>query len=133
LQLNEPLPTVRVEGPQDRCGPPAEHDVHDRGDRTGKFGLGRRERRPDHDDRLAFWCAAPPGAQQALVTEDPRRFFVPSYVGGRGWIGVRLDVPTDWDVVAELSEDAYRTVAPRRLVAGLDTCDSGSAPDREIG
>jgi hypothetical protein len=86
-----------------------------------------------HDDRLAFWCAAPPGAQQALVTEDPRRFFVPSYVGGRGWIGIRLDVPTDWAVVAELVEDAYRTVAPRRLVAGLDTSGSGSAPDREIG
>jgi hypothetical protein len=56
-----------------------------------------------------------------LAAEDPRRFFVPPYVGGRGWIGIRLDVPTDWDVVAELVEDAYRTVAPRRLVAGLDT------------
>jgi hypothetical protein len=86
-----------------------------------------------HDDRLAFWCAAPPGAQQALVAEDPRRFFVPPYVGGRGWIGIRLDVPADWDVVAEVVEDAYRTVAPRRLVAGLDTSDSESAPDGEIG
>lgn len=82
---------------------------------------GCHGRRARDDDRLAFWCAAPPGAQQALAAEDPRRFFVPPYVGGRGWIGIRLDVPTDWDVVAELVEDAYRTVAPRRLVAGLDT------------
>lgn len=74
-----------------------------------------------HDDRLAFWCAAPDGAQQALVAADPQRFFVPPYVGHRGWIGVRLDVPgADWDAIAELVEDAYRVVAPARLVAGLE-------------
>ncbi|MDP8921262.1 MAG: MmcQ/YjbR family DNA-binding protein [Chloroflexota bacterium] len=73
-----------------------------------------------HDDRLAFWCAAPPGAQETLVRADPRRFFVPPYVGGRGWLGVRLDVPVDWDEIAELITDAYRQVAPKRLVAQLD-------------
>jgi hypothetical protein len=71
-----------------------------------------------HDDRLAFWCAAPPGAQEALVAADPERFFVPPYVGHRGWLGVRLDVPTDWDEIAELVADAYRTVAPKRLLRG---------------
>jgi hypothetical protein len=25
-----------------------------------------------HDDRLAFWCAAPPGTQEALVTDAYR-------------------------------------------------------------
>jgi hypothetical protein len=70
-----------------------------------------------HDDRLAFWCAAPPGAQQALVASDPGRFFVPPYVGHRGWLGVRLDVPVDWDEIAELLADAYRMVAPKRLLA----------------
>ena len=73
-----------------------------------------------HDDRLAFWCAAPPGAQAALVAANPERFFVPPYVGRRGWLGVRLDVPVDWDEIAELVENAYRTVAPRRLLAELD-------------
>ena len=73
-----------------------------------------------HDDRLAFWCAAPDGAQPALVAADPERFFVPPYVGHRGWIGVRLDVPVDWDEIAELVAEAYRTVAPQRLVAELD-------------
>ena len=76
-----------------------------------------------HDDRLAFCCAAPPGAQDFLVRADPVRFFVPPYVGGRGWIGVRLDVPQDWDQIADLIEDAYRTVAPARLVAALDASD----------
>jgi len=73
-----------------------------------------------HDDRLAFWCAAPPGAQESLVAADPERFFVPPYVGGRGWLGVRLDVPVDEDEIAELVTDAWRAVAPRRLLAELD-------------
>ena len=68
-----------------------------------------------HDDRLAFWCAAPPGIQQALVGGHPRRFFVPPYVGHRGWLGVYLDVAIDWDEITDIVEDAYRTVAPRRL------------------
>jgi hypothetical protein len=73
-----------------------------------------------HDDRLAFWCAAPPGAQQAMVASDPERFFVPAYVGGRGWLGVYLDGPVDWDDIAEIVEDAYRMVAPKKLVDQLD-------------
>ncbi len=74
-----------------------------------------------HDDRLAFWCAAPPGAQEELVAADPGRFFRPPYVGGRGWLGVYLDVPdVDWTEIAEIVTDAYRQVAPKRLVAQLD-------------
>jgi hypothetical protein len=73
-----------------------------------------------HDDRVAFWCAAPEGAQDELVAEDPTRFFRPPYVGGRGWLGVYLDVEVDWDEVASLVEDAYRQVAPQRLIAMLD-------------
>ena len=73
-----------------------------------------------HDDRLAFWCAAPDGAQDALVTSDPERFFVPPYVGHRGWLGVRLDVPVDWDQIEDLVVAAYRMVAPKKLLAELD-------------
>ena len=74
-----------------------------------------------HDDRLAFWCAAPPGAQEELVAADPARFFRPPYVGGRGWLGVYLDVrDVDWTEIAEIVTDAYRQVAPKRLVARLD-------------
>jgi hypothetical protein len=77
-----------------------------------------------HDDRVAFWCAAPPGAQDALVRSDPERYFVPPYVGHRGWLGVRVDVPVDWDEIGELVVDAYRMVAPKRLLAELDTRDA---------
>ena len=73
-----------------------------------------------HDDRLGFWCAAPPGVQEMLISADPERLFRPTYVGVRGWLGVRLDVPADWDEIADLVEDAYRQVAPRRLLAQLN-------------
>jgi hypothetical protein len=74
-----------------------------------------------HDDVLAFWCAAPPGAQEALVAEHPDRFFRPPYVGHRGWLGVRLDVgEPDWAEIAEIVTDAYRQVAPKKLVTLLD-------------
>ncbi|WP_306362348.1 MmcQ/YjbR family DNA-binding protein [Nocardia sp. CC227C] len=74
-----------------------------------------------HDDRLGFWCAAPPGVQEALTAAAPDRYFRPPYVGHRGWLGVYLDVPVDWAEVAEIVEDAYRAVAPKRLVAELDS------------
>lgn len=71
--------------------------------------------------RPSAWCAAPPGVQEALVRSDPRRFFRPPYVGGRGWLGVYLDVQgVEWDEIGELVADAYRTVAPKRLAARLD-------------
>jgi len=73
-----------------------------------------------HDDRLAFWCAAPRDAQETLVAADPKRFFVPPYVGHRGWLGVHLDVPVDWRQIAEVVVDAYREVAPKRLLAELE-------------
>jgi hypothetical protein len=66
-----------------------------------------------HDDRLAFVCAAPDGAQETLIRLRPERFYRPPYVGHRGWIGVYLDVPDiDWDEIADLVADAHRTVAP---------------------
>ncbi len=68
-----------------------------------------------------LWCAAPPGTQQELVAADPARFFRPPYVGGRGWLGVRLDGEVDWAEIAELCQDAYRAVAPARLAAQLGT------------
>jgi hypothetical protein len=72
----------------------------------------------DHhgDGRLALWCAAPPGMQEALVAGEPEVYFRPPYVGHRGWIGVRLDRGLDFDAVAGVLEDAYACVAPKTLV-----------------
>jgi hypothetical protein len=70
----------------------------------------------DHhgDGRLAIWCAAPEGMQEALAGGDPERYFVPPYVGHRGWVGVRLDRGLDDDAIAGALEDAYDIVAAKR-------------------
>jgi hypothetical protein len=80
----------------------------------------------DHhaDGRLAVWCNATHESQLRLVRSDGERFFVPPYVGVRGWIGVRLDHPgTDWIDLAILVEEGWTSVAPKTL-----TRDGTSAP-----
>lgn len=72
------------------------------------------------DDFPHLWCAGLPGAQHELVTAGAGRFFRPPYVGGRGWVGVRLDAGIGWAEIAELCQDAYRAIAPARLAALLD-------------
>ena len=72
------------------------------------------------DGMLALTFKASPGAQEVLVGSDPDRFFVPPYVGHRGWVGLRVDTESvDWDEVATLVVDSYRLLAPKRLAALL--------------
>jgi hypothetical protein len=75
------------------------------------------------DGRFAVWCAAPDGMQRLLVEADPARFFVPPYVGHRGWLGLRLDRGLDWDEFAGIVEDAYAEVAPPKLVEAARLID----------
>ena len=77
----------------------------------------------DHhgDGLVALACKAPPGENHALVDFDPERFYIPAYVGPKGWVGLRLDLASvDWDEVAELVHDAYRLAAPKTLARQLD-------------
>jgi hypothetical protein len=73
----------------------------------------------DHDF-THLWCAAPVGAQQHFVADNPDCFFYPPYVEFRGWLGVRLDGEIDQDELEMLLEDAYRCVASERLLSQLD-------------
>ena len=79
----------------------------------------------DHhgDGRIGLWIKAPDGAQELLVSGDPRRFYVPPYMGPSGWVGVLLQPRPDWSQVAELVEEGYRMVAGKRLCAELDERD----------
>ncbi len=72
------------------------------------------------DNRMSLWCKAAPGVQDTLVASAPNRFFVPPYVGHRGWVGVWLDVSLDWDEIDDLIEESYRRTAPARFIPLLD-------------
>lgn len=63
-----------------------------------------------HDDRVAFWCAAPMGVQEAMIASDPTKYFRPPYVGVKGWLGVYLDVEEDWSEIEGIVGEAYQTV-----------------------
>lgn len=73
----------------------------------------------DHhgDGIVSVACKALPGENAALAAAQPARFYLPSYIGPRGWIALRLDLGgVDWDEVAELVLGSYRLIAPRPLV-----------------
>ncbi|MBB6095337.1 putative DNA-binding protein (MmcQ/YjbR family) [Povalibacter uvarum] len=71
------------------------------------------------DGRIALWLSSPAGAQALYTKEEPKHFFVPPYVGPRGWLGVNLDKGISWKRVAKLVREAYEKVAPRALSATL--------------
>jgi len=72
------------------------------------------------DGIVAVSCKALPGDNTALVAADPARFYLPAYIGPRGWVALRLDRgEIDWDEVSELVRGSYLLMAPKRLTKGL--------------
>lgn len=71
------------------------------------------------EGRRAVWCKAQPGSQEVLVGADPGRFFVPPYLGHKGWVGMWLDKRVNWGEVERLVRRSYRLVAPKKLAALL--------------
>jgi hypothetical protein len=59
---------------------------------------------------VGVWLAMPLGAQEALVYQDPKRFFVPPYVGPRGWVGMRLDGRPSWKRVETVVRESYDSI-----------------------
>ncbi|HUJ51347.1 MAG TPA: MmcQ/YjbR family DNA-binding protein [Bryobacteraceae bacterium] len=76
----------------------------------------------DHhgDGIVGINCKVLPGDNTALIAADPRRFYMPAYVGSKGWVGLRLDTgKIDWEEVQELVTHSYRLVAPKRLAESV--------------
>ncbi len=71
------------------------------------------------DGRIALWCHAPLGTQELLVRSAPETFFVPPYVGVKGWIGIVLDQVSDEDLREQVAV-AYCMVAPKKLKARVE-------------
>ena len=61
---------------------------------------------------VAVWLAMPLGAQEALVYADAKRYFVPPYVGKRGWVGMRLDGRPSWKKVEQVVRESHTFISP---------------------
>jgi predicted DNA-binding protein (MmcQ/YjbR family) len=69
----------------------------------------------DHEGRVAVVCKAPQGQQAVLLRDRPDRYYLPPYVGAKGWVGAWLDDGADWDAITALVRNSYVLVAPRGL------------------
>jgi predicted DNA-binding protein (MmcQ/YjbR family) len=82
------------------------------------------------DQRVALWLPGAPGAQEHHVRTDPDNFYVPPYVGPRGWLGVRIDRDLDWSRIIALIREAYERMAPPALAAQIGKAPAVKAPKR---
>jgi hypothetical protein len=103
---------------------PEAHEVEAWGEPTFRvrnkiFAMYARAASHHGGGRPGVWCKGTHFDQDQLVRADPDRFFVPPYVGPKGWVGVRLDGKPDWDIVTDLLRAAYRLTAPKRLAASV--------------
>ncbi|HEY3741907.1 MAG TPA: MmcQ/YjbR family DNA-binding protein [Bryobacteraceae bacterium] len=72
------------------------------------------------DGIVGLACKVLPGDNQRLIDSDPAKFYMPAYVGSRGWVGLRLDTKKiDWDEVAELMLGSYVLCAPKTLARAV--------------
>jgi predicted DNA-binding protein (MmcQ/YjbR family) len=84
------------------------------------------------DGRVALWLNAPPGSQELHVGEQPKHFFIPPYVGPRGWLGMNLDGGIAWKRVISLVREAYEKVAPAALRARVGEPPALKGPDTPL-
>jgi hypothetical protein len=87
--------------------------------RVGKRSFATFSVNHHGDGRVALWLRMPAGAQSLYVDAEPEYFFVPPYVGPRGWLGVELNRGLDWRRVGALVREAYSHTAPSALVARM--------------
>lgn len=73
----------------------------------------------EYDGRVSAMVKMERADQQRLVRQDPERFYVPKYIGVKGWTGVVLNRPsTDWIELAILIEEAWSSVVPKSVANG---------------
>jgi hypothetical protein len=74
----------------------------------------------DHhgDGMISLVCKSNHNDQRRMIRTDPEMFFVPDYLGAKGWLGIRLDLAeVDWDTVTYSLQRAYQELAPKKLVS----------------
>jgi hypothetical protein len=115
VDIAESLPEVEIRAGTGRGG-----DLHLRF-RIRKKSFGYYLNDHHGDGIIAVCLKSSPEARKQLVARDPERFYVPPYLGPKGWIALRLDLPRiDWSEVGDLVVTAYRLQAPKKLARLLE-------------
>ena len=84
------------------------------------------------DGRVALNLDSPAGAQQLYTEMEPEYYFVPPYVGPKGWLGVELNTGISWKSVMARTREAYEKRAPAALIDSLPDTLSSPAPERKF-
>jgi predicted DNA-binding protein (MmcQ/YjbR family) len=72
------------------------------------------------DNIVSVCCKSALGENVDRASREPKRFYLPPYIGPRGWFGLRLDgAAIDWSEVRNLVDLSYRLVAPKKLLQDL--------------
>jgi predicted DNA-binding protein (MmcQ/YjbR family) len=78
---------------------------------------------------VALNLASPSGAQQLYTENEPDYYFIPPYVGPKGWLGVELNSDLDWVTISNRVREAWDNVAPRSLAGALVDTPRIEPPD----
>ena len=81
---------------------------------TGGSMFAMTDNNHHNSGHVAVWVKAPAMVQEILVNSDPKRFFVPPYMGKSGWVGVRIDRSVKWDQLAAILKDGHQLSAPKK-------------------
>jgi predicted DNA-binding protein (MmcQ/YjbR family) len=84
------------------------------------------------DGRVALWLRSPSGVQRLYTELNSAAYFVPPYVGPRGWLGVELNKGLDWNEIAARIREAYLNAAPATLAANVDETIRFEPPELEM-
>lgn len=110
IKICESLPEVNVE-------PAGEHLAV----RIRKKTLAYYQFDHHGDGMISLVCMSNPSEQRRMIRTDPETFFVPDYLGAKGWVGIRLDLAkVDWEAISEVLKRAYQSLAPRRLATQVE-------------
>lgn len=61
---------------------------------------------------ISVYLPTPPEVQEALVAAEPERYWVPPYVGHKGWVAIILDENPDWGALEELAREVFQRMTP---------------------
>ena len=71
----------------------------------------------DRDQIISVCCRVLEGDNLRLLQSNPRKFYLPPYIGARGWVGFRLDLPAlDWTEVNNLVSGSFTQTAPKKFL-----------------